>query len=69
MKIILESTITCPVCQHIETENMPINACEYFYNCKSCGELLKAQNGDCCVFCTYGNTPCPSIQEKNDCCK
>ncbi|MBC8267099.1 MAG: hypothetical protein H8E84_09055 [Flavobacteriales bacterium] len=45
------------------------DACEYFYNCKSCGKLLKAQNGDCCVFCTYGNTPCPSIQEKNDCCK
>ena len=69
MKIILESTITCPSCKHAETEIITTNACEYFCNCKNCGKLLKAKNGDCCVFCTYGNTPCPSIQEKNNCCK
>ena len=69
MDIILESTITCPKCKHQETEVMHTNACEYFYNCKGCGELLKAKNGDCCVFCTYGNRSCPPIQESKDCCK
>ena len=69
MKVILESTITCPYCKHEATETMPTNACEYFYNCKNCCELLKAQNGDCCVYCTYGTVPCPPIQNEEDCCK
>jgi C4-type Zn-finger protein len=28
---ILESTISCPDCGHRKTENMPTNACQYFY--------------------------------------
>ena len=29
----------------------------------SCGALLKPKPGDCCVFCSYGDVPCPPIQE------
>jgi hypothetical protein len=25
--------------------------------------LLKPKSGDCCVFCSYGDVPCPPIQE------
>ncbi|HYS45526.1 MAG TPA: GDCCVxC domain-containing (seleno)protein, partial [Rhizomicrobium sp.] len=32
--IILESTITCPVCGHQATEVMPTDACQFFYDCK-----------------------------------
>jgi len=26
---------------------------------------LKAQPGDCCVFCSYGDVHCPSVQEQD----
>jgi hypothetical protein len=60
---ILESTITCPHCDHQSTEHMPTNACQFFYKCKGCGEMLRPKRGDCCVFCSYGTVPCPPIQE------
>jgi bifunctional non-homologous end joining protein LigD len=28
-----------------------------------CGTRMKPKPGDCCVFCPYGNVPCPPIQE------
>lgn len=58
----LESTITCPNCGHRATETMPTDACQYFYDCKGCGALLKPKSGNCCVFCSYGSVPCPPIQ-------
>lgn len=57
------SDITCPECGHTETEIMPTDACQWFYDCKSCGALLKPLAGDCCVYCSYGTQPCPPIQE------
>jgi len=41
---------------------MPVDACQYFYNCKGCGALLRPKDGDCCVYCSYGSVPCPPIQ-------
>ena len=41
----LQSTITCPECGHTETETMPTDACQFFYDCKGCGELLKPLDG------------------------
>jgi len=64
----LISTITCPKCGHVETETMPTNACQWFYDCKGCGEVLRPKPGDCCVFCSYGTMPCPPIQQGDDCC-
>ena len=65
----LRSEITCPQCGHSEIETMPTNACQWFYDCKSCGALLKPKSGDCCVFCSYGTVPCPPIQLGNFCCE
>jgi hypothetical protein len=59
----LVSTITCPSCGHQSTEMMLTDACQFFYDCKGCGALLKPKAGDCCVFCSYGDLPCPPIQE------
>lgn len=67
-KIILESVLTCPECGHAETEQMPTDACQYFYDCKGCGAVLKPKQGDCCVFCSYGTVPCPPIQADRGCC-
>jgi hypothetical protein len=57
------STIVCPVCDHRSTEAMPTDACQFFYECTGCGRLLRPKSGDCCVFCSYGDVPCPPIQE------
>ena len=59
----LQSTITCPECGHSETETMPTDACQFFYECKGCGALLRPNPGDCCVYCSFGTVPCPPIQE------
>src|SRR5271168_802925 len=55
--------LTCPVCGHEASEMMPTDSCQYFYKCAVCKPLLKPNAGDCCVFCSYGDVPCPPIQE------
>ena len=61
-KMVLQSTITCPKCGHRATEQMPTDACQFFYNCKGCGARLRPLPGDCCVFCSYGTAKCPPMQ-------
>ena len=67
-KVVLNSTITCPVCGHEKEETMPTDACQYFYECDSCKTVIKAKEGDCCVYCSYGTEKCPSIQQGENCC-
>lgn len=62
--IVLTSVLTCPMCQQQQTEQMPTDACQYFYECPNCHTVLKPLAGDCCVYCSYGTVPCPPIQEK-----
>jgi hypothetical protein len=64
MEIQLESTLTCPECGFQKSETMPVDSCQIFYLCSGCGIKLKAKSGDCCVFCSYGDAPCPPIQEE-----
>jgi hypothetical protein len=66
-EIRLLSTITCPACGAQREESMPIDACQYFYECTHCNTLLKPKAGDCCVFCSYGSVACPPIQEQRCC--
>jgi hypothetical protein len=58
----LRSEITCPHCGHRKSEDMPTNACQYFYECDGCRTVLRPKPGDCCVFRSYGSVPCPPIQ-------
>lgn len=60
------STITCPECGRSTTETMPTNACWFFYTCPYCQVRLKPLEGDCCVFCSFGDVPCPPIQEARE---
>ncbi|WP_254448065.1 GDCCVxC domain-containing (seleno)protein [Ruegeria arenilitoris] len=64
----LVSTIICPECGHSKPETMPADACQWFYECTSCGKVLKPLPGDCCVYCSYGSAPCPPIQAGDKCC-
>jgi hypothetical protein len=59
MSVVLTSSITCPHCGFRSEETMPANACVYFYECGGCHTVLRAKPGDCCVFCSYGSSPCP----------
>jgi hypothetical protein len=62
------STLTCPQCGRQTLETMPTDACQYFYECPACKTLLKPKAGDCCVFCSYGDVPCPPRQAGSSCC-
>ncbi|HKP04282.1 MAG TPA: GDCCVxC domain-containing (seleno)protein [Chthoniobacterales bacterium] len=58
-RLVLRSVITCPHCGHRAEEEMPTNACLFFYDCLACHARLKPKAGDCCVFCSYGSVLCP----------
>ncbi|HJU72317.1 MAG TPA: GDCCVxC domain-containing (seleno)protein [Gemmatimonadaceae bacterium] len=58
----LNSVITCPACGATADEQMPTDACQFFYECKQCRKLLRPKSGDCCVFCSYGSIRCPPVQ-------
>lgn len=63
------STISCPECGGRSREEMPTDACLYFWECPNCGTMIKPKEGDCCVFCSYGSRPCPPARgEGNACC-
>jgi hypothetical protein len=68
MTIVLQSTLTCPLCDTRSTEQMPTDACCFFFECAACGQVLQPKRGDCCVFCSYGDVPCPPVQAGRSCC-
>ncbi|EBA17449.1 hypothetical protein RSK20926_06922 [Roseobacter sp. SK209-2-6] len=68
MQIETRSLLSCPEYGHCEDCKMPQDACQWFYDCTSCGTLPKPRPGDCCVFCSYGTTPCPPVQAGDCCC-
>lgn len=71
MQAELRSEITCPACGHRKVEQMPTEACQFFYECGACHAVLRPKAGDCCVFCSYGTVPCPPVQlegKGGDCC-
>lgn len=55
----VQATLTCPHCKAEQTAEIPNTACVPFYKCKSCGEMIKSKEGECCVFCSWGDKDCP----------
>ena len=60
--VLLRSTLTCPQCGYAEELTMPTDACLFFHECNRCHALLRPTDGDCCVFCSWGDVPCPPVQ-------
>lgn len=60
------SEITCPYCGHKKTEAMPTDVCQLVYTCEKCKKDIRAKEGDCCVFCSYGTHKCPSMQDEKN---
>ncbi|HEX7455133.1 MAG TPA: GDCCVxC domain-containing (seleno)protein [Gallionella sp.] len=69
MEAILQSVITCPHCGAVKEETMPLDACQFFYECTVCHTVLRPKHGDCCVFCSFATVPCPPVQLQQRCCK
>jgi len=70
MSVIVErySVLTCPQCGAARREEMPTDACQFFYECTTCHVVLRPKPGDCCVFCSYGSVQCPPRQLDPSCC-
>ena len=60
--MIADSTLTCPYCAAQTHYTMPTDACLIVSQCPTCGGIMRPKSGDCCVFCSYGDVPCPPIQ-------
>lgn len=56
----VRAVITCPACGTATEETIPGDACLFFWACPSCTALVRSQEGDCCVFCSYGTRRCPT---------
>lgn len=68
-KITLLSKITCPGCQYTQELTMPTDACQWFYECTQCHQILEPLKGDCCVFCSFATVAFTPIQQKHTCCE
>jgi hypothetical protein len=53
------STLRCPNCGKRSADQMPDNASVHFYRCTRCNGVVKPKPGLCCVYCSYGDVPCP----------
>lgn len=65
---VTRSELRCPHCGHRQLEDMPLDACIWYFRCPGCGVLLRPRHGDCCVFCSYGSVPCPPVQRAGKYC-
>jgi len=63
-----DSILTCPQCGHAELLEMPSDRYVVIAECSKCKTMLKPEKGDCCVFCSYGDTPCPPEQDPDGGC-
>ncbi len=61
-KVTTKTIFRCPECGFPKEEEMPVDMCRFFYECSTCGVVLRPKEGDCCVFCSYADTPCPPKQ-------
>lgn len=55
MSTISKSIIKCPQCGFEKEEIMPMDSCQFFYECINCKAMIKPEKGDCGVFCSYGS--------------
>lgn len=64
MEVITKTRVKCPECGFAQEVEMPTDACQSLYQCVNCKFTLTPKEGDCCVFCSYAEIPCPSRQSE-----
>jgi len=66
MTFFTDCTVTCPSCGHSQmVEDMPGRL--WALACAGCGRVMHPPAGGCCVFCAYGDVPCPGTQREASC--
>ena len=55
----LTCLLTCPHCGYASLEPMPTERCVEFHECDACHLTVAPKEGDCCVYRSYGDSPCP----------
>ncbi len=63
-----QARLSCPHCGTESVMTMPEDHCLFFHECEACHQLLRPRKGDCCVFCSYADIPCPPVQQDKNCC-
>ena len=56
------STLRCPNCGKTSRDQMPGNSSVRLYHCLRCNGIVRPRKGDRCVYCSYGDVPCPPRQ-------
>jgi hypothetical protein len=63
-EIITTANVTCPSCGHKQSASMPLDACQHFFICQKCEQAMNQKDGDCCIFCSHGDSKCPPKQRE-----
>jgi len=66
-EIVLIAHIKCPVCDFVQTEIMPEDQCVQFWKCPGCNANWMPKDNDCCVYCSYADVRCPTVQKGMKC--
>ena len=59
-----KAKLTCPHCGSSYETEMPMEFCQIALECPKCGKVIDRKEVDCCVFCSYADKKCPSMQEE-----
>ncbi len=62
--LITRTNLNCPHCGFIEELDIPQNYWLVFHTCASCSTQISPLDGDCCVFCSYGDHHCTDKQKE-----
>jgi hypothetical protein len=63
-KIKTEAVLICPECSASHKVVMPTEGKQHFYKCpnEECEANVATKEGECCVFCSHSDQPCPTKQ-------
>ena len=58
------SRFECPNCARHSRDQMPRRSSVVRYHCLYCNTIFEPLPGSCCVYCSYGDVPCPNAQNE-----
>ncbi|MFX1512627.1 MAG: GDCCVxC domain-containing (seleno)protein [Promethearchaeota archaeon] len=58
-----ESSLKCSNCGFVEIMAIPMGSCVIRHQCNKFETMLTPEVGDSCVYCSYGDTRCPTMQK------
>ena len=62
LEVLYKNKLTCPECgAHQEVEMLALESSR-IYECETCNELIQTNEGECCIYCQYGEVKCPNEQ-------